>query len=60
MRKSIELKKPIQCPYCKSETPIKVYPDTILINFPLYCPKCKMETKISIVQYELLFSEASS
>ena len=27
----------IPCPVCGGRTQIRVYPDTVLINFPLYC-----------------------
>ncbi|GIO19363.1 conjugal transfer protein [Oceanobacillus oncorhynchi subsp. incaldanensis] len=44
----IEKSKWILCPICKLKTRIKVYMDTILINFPLYCPKCKKESFVNI------------
>ena len=32
------------------KTDVKVYDDTVLLNFPLYCPKCKNKTLINVVQ----------
>ena len=40
----------IPCPVCGGRTQIRVYPDTVLVNFPLYCRKCKKETRINVVQ----------
>lgn len=44
----------IKCPFCDSQTPTKVYPDTVLINFPLYCPKCERETKVNVTQLKMV------
>ncbi|MBR3279441.1 MAG: cysteine-rich KTR domain-containing protein [Lachnospiraceae bacterium] len=44
----------IRCPHCKSKTRIKVYTDTVLLNFPLYCPKCKRETKVNIAKLKMV------
>lgn len=46
----------VSCPICNGRTRIKVYPDTVLLNFPLYCPKCKRETIISIVELNMVVS----
>lgn len=39
----------IRCPECHCKTRVKIYPDSVLLNFPLYCPKCKKEFSISVV-----------
>jgi hypothetical protein len=44
----------VRCPSCGSKTRIKVYEDTVLLNFPLYCPKCKVETKVNIVKLKMV------
>ena len=44
----------VRCPICGGKTRIKVYENTVLINFPLYCPKCKKETIIDIVQLKMV------
>ncbi len=47
----------VRCPRCNQKTRIKVYPDTVLLNFPLYCPKCKRETIINVVQLKMVISK---
>ena len=44
----------VRCPSCGNKTRIKVYEDTVLLNFPLYCPKCKVETKVNIVKLKMV------
>ena len=44
----------VRCPLCGEKTRVKVYADTVLLNFPLYCPKCKQETRINIVKLNML------
>ena len=46
----------IPCPICGGRTQIRVYPDTVLVNFPLYCRKCKKETRINVVQLKMVVS----
>ena len=55
----MEKEKPtlwVNCPVCGGRTRIKVYSDTVLLNFPLYCPKCKNETIINIVKLKMVIS----
>ena len=47
----------VNCPVCEGRTRIKVYSDTVLLNFPLFCPKCKNETIISIVKLKMVVSK---
>lgn len=44
----------VQCPVCSSETRVKVFEDTVLINFPLACPNCQKETIINVVKLKLV------
>ena len=44
----------VRCPNCNNKTRIKVYSDTVLLNFPLYCPKCKRETKVDIAKLKMV------
>nr|WP_325240078.1 cysteine-rich KTR domain-containing protein [uncultured Oscillibacter sp.] len=46
----------VPCPICGGRTQIRVYPDTVLINFPLYCRKCRKETRINVVQLKMVVS----
>lgn len=45
---------PIQCPTCGSETHVKVFEDTVMVNFPLECPHCKNETVINVVKLKIV------
>ena len=45
---------PIQCPTCGSETRVKVFEDTVLVNFPLACAHCKNETVINVVKLKIV------
>ena len=47
----------VSCPICDSKTRVKVYEDTVLINFPLFCPWCKKETIINVVKLKMLISK---
>lgn len=44
----------IPCPACNEKTDVKIYEDTVLLNFPLYCPKCKNKTLINVVQLKMV------
>ena len=41
----------LPCPKCGARTKIKIYEDTVLLNFPLYCTKCKEETKLGVIEF---------
>ena len=43
----------IPCPACKEKTDVKVYEDTVLLNYPLCCPYCKKETYISVIKLKM-------
>ena len=45
------------CPKCGARTKIKIYEDTVLLNFPLYCTKCKEETKLGVIKYKIVVSD---
>ena len=47
----------IRCPFCDWKTRVKVFEDTVLINFPLYCPRCKRETVINVVKLKIVISK---
>lgn len=47
----------LHCPICKEQVYVKIYEDTILLNFPLYCPKCKNDTLINVVQLKIVRCE---
>ncbi len=47
----------VRCPICNGKTRIKVYENTVLVNFPLFCPKCKKEVKVDIVKLRMVFSK---
>ena len=49
----------IHCPVCNSETPVKVFEDTVLVNFPLQCPQCKKETVINVVKLKMVFGDTN-
>lgn len=44
----------IQCPLCSNETWVKVFADTVLVNFPLACPHCRRETIINVVKLKIV------
>jgi len=41
----------LPCPKCGTRTKIKIYEDTVLLNFPLYCTKRKEETKLGVIKF---------
>lgn len=43
----------IPCPVCKKRTDVKVYADTVLLNFILCCPHCKTESIINVIQFKM-------
>ncbi len=43
----------IYCPFCHNKTEIKIYEESVLLNFPLYCELCKKEIMISVVKLKL-------
>ena len=47
----------VSCPICDSKTRVKVFEDTVLINFPLFCPWCKKETVINVVKLKMAISK---
>ena len=59
----------LPCPKCGARTKIKIYEDTvllnfplyctkcILLNFPLYCTKCKEETKLGVIKFKIVVSD---
>ena len=44
----------IRCPFCEHQTQIKVYPETVLLNFPLHCMECGREAKVNVVQLKMV------
>ena len=47
----------VRCPYCDGKTRIKVYEDTVMLNFPLFCRKCQKETVVNIVKLKMVISD---
>lgn len=43
----------IPCPVCQKRTDVKVYADTVLLNFVLSCPHCKAESIINVIQFKM-------
>ena len=56
-----EMKKEhwIVCPFCQSNTHIKIYEDTVLLNFPVYCDSCQKELIINVVKCRLQLKNES-
>lgn len=50
----------ILCPACDSETSVKVFEDTVLVNFPLACPHCQKETIINVVKLKLVLADTEN
>lgn len=50
----------IQCPACGSDTRVKVFVDTVLVNFPLACPHCQKETIINVVKLKIVPADTVS
>lgn len=44
----------IPCPICNEKTDVKIYEDTVLLNFPLQCQKCNQETQIDVVKLKMV------
>lgn len=38
---------------------VKVFEDTVLLNFPLYCPSCENETIINVVKLKMVSGKES-
>ncbi len=57
MNEGKEIAKWIRCPACGGKTRLKVYSNTVLINYPLYCPKCKTEKMINVMQLKMVVSD---
>ena len=47
----------VSCPLCDNKTRIKLFEDTVLINFPLFCPWCKKETVINVAKLKMVISD---
>ena len=47
----------LPCPRCRARSKIKIYEDTVLLNFPLYCSKCKKETKLGVINFKIVVSD---
>lgn len=47
----------VRCPACNGETGVKVFEETVLLNFPLSCPCCRQETVINVVKLKLVPSD---
>ena len=47
----------LPCPKCRARSKIKIYDDTVLLNFPLYCTKCKQETKLGVIKFKIVVSD---
>ena len=50
----------VHCPVCNGATGVKVFEDTVLLNFPHTCPCCKQETIINVVKLKLVPSELTT
>ena len=40
-------------PVCNEKTDVKIYADTVLLNYPLLCPHCQKETIINVFQLKM-------
>ena len=47
----------LPCPKCRARSKIKIYEDTVLLNFALYCNKCKQETKLGVIKFKIVVSD---
>ena len=45
------------CPVCGGKTRIKIFKETVLLNFPLYCPHCKKETIVGVLNLRMVITE---
>jgi len=50
----------VRCPLCNGKTGVKVFKDTVLLNFPITCPCCQQETIINVVKLKLVPSEPAT
>ena len=44
----------LPCPKCGTKTHIKLYEDTVLLNFPLCCPECGKETMLGVIKFKIV------
>ena len=49
----------VHCPECGHETDIRVFEDTLLLNFPLYCPYCGKHLMVDIMKFKIARSDIS-
>lgn len=47
----------LPCPKCESKTKIKIYEDTVLLNFPLYCTHCKKEFIVGVLKFRMVVNK---
>lgn len=47
----------LPCPICESKTKIKIYEDTVLLNFPLYCTHCKKEFIVGVLKFRMVVNK---
>lgn len=47
------------CPLCQRNLQIKIYEDTVLLNFPVYCASCRKEMIINVVECRLQLKNES-
>ena len=45
------------CPLCGGKTRVKIFKDTVLLNFPLFCPHCKKETIVGVLKLKMSINE---
>ncbi|MDD2992158.1 MAG: cysteine-rich KTR domain-containing protein [Pygmaiobacter sp.] len=58
MRKTTEKESRwVRCPNCGNKTRIKVYEESVLLNFPLFCPRCHKEHLINIIELKMTISK---
>lgn len=41
------------CPLCTRKTRVKIYEDTVLVNFPLFCPSCRKVSVVDVVKLKM-------
>ena len=46
----------IKCPLCHKSTSIKIYKDTVLLNFPILCSHCDTESIVNVVSLKMTIS----
>lgn len=57
MRRREKLFHWMVCPACNTKTKIKLYENTVLLNFPLYCPRCKREFTVGVIKFNMVVSD---